>query len=139
MRARLSRPLHRAGKSRQSSRSDHRSRHGTGRSGRSSFARLPPRSVAPSRSARGIGSRAPPSSAKRAAGSRGRRPRPPLPPPARARPLPPPARSYDRRPPGTTGLVFPCSVIFFYLNLVCVDVFDLIFETVFCSSSVSKC
>ncbi|XP_010508261.1 PREDICTED: nucleolin isoform X1 [Camelina sativa] len=99
VRARLSRPLQKAGKSRQSSRSDQRSRHGTGRSGRSSFARLPPRSLPSSRSARGVGSRAPSSSAKRAAGSRGRRPRPPLPPPARVRPLPPPARSYDRRPP----------------------------------------
>ncbi|XP_019082397.1 PREDICTED: polyadenylate-binding protein 3 isoform X2 [Camelina sativa] len=99
VRARLSRPLQQAGKSRQSSRSDQRSRHGTGRSGRSSFARLPPRSLPSSRSARGVGSRAPSSSAKRAAGSRGRRPRPPLPPPARVRPLPPPARSYDRRPP----------------------------------------
>lgn len=116
VRARLSRPLHGAGKGRQPSRSDHRSsRHGSRRSGRSSLARLPPRS------SRGVGPRAPPpSSAKRASGSRGRRPRPPLPPPARARPsrplppparsrplppparsrpLPPPARSYDRRPP----------------------------------------
>ncbi|CAH8265970.1 unnamed protein product [Arabidopsis lyrata] len=117
VRARLSRPLQKAGKGRQSSRSDQRSRHGTGRSGRISFARLPPRSLASSRSARGAGSRAPSSSAKRVSGSRGRRPRPPLPPPARARPLPPPARarplpppararplppparSYDRRPP----------------------------------------
>ncbi|KAG2326122.1 hypothetical protein Bca52824_008850 [Brassica carinata] len=114
VRARLSRPLHRAGKGRQPSRSDHRSRHGSRRSGRSSQARLPPRS------SRGVGPRAPPPSAKRASGSRGRRPRPPLPPPARARPsrplppparsrplpppararpLPPPSRSYDRRPP----------------------------------------
>ncbi|XP_033148300.1 RNA binding motif protein, X-linked-like-1 isoform X3 [Brassica rapa] len=116
VRARLSRPLHGAGKGRQPSRSDHRSsRHGSRRSGRSSLARLPPRS------SRGVGPRAPPpSSAKRVSGSRGRRPRPPLPPPARARPsrplppparsrplppparsrpLPPPARSYDRRPP----------------------------------------
>ncbi|CAF1805316.1 hypothetical protein Bca4012_028806 [Brassica carinata] len=116
VRARLSRPLHGAGKGRQPSRSDHRSsRHGSRRSGRSSLARLPPRS------SRGVGPRAPPpSSAKRANGSRGRRPRPPLPPPARARPsrplppparsrplpppsrarpLPLPARSYDRRPP----------------------------------------
>ncbi|CAH2057974.1 unnamed protein product [Thlaspi arvense] len=110
VRARLSRPLQRAGKGRRSSRSEHRSRHGGGRSGRSSLARLPPRSLASSRSARGIGSRAPPPIAKRAGGSRGRRPRPPLPPPARSRPLPPPARarplppptrarSYDRRPP----------------------------------------
>uniref|UniRef100_A0A1J3EE31 Heterogeneous nuclear ribonucleoprotein Q n=1 Tax=Noccaea caerulescens TaxID=107243 RepID=A0A1J3EE31_NOCCA len=111
VRARLSRPLQRTGRARQSSRPDRRSRHGSGRSGRSSLARLPPRS------ARGVRSRAPPPSTKRAAGSRGRRPRPPLPPPARARPLPPPARarplpppararplspparSYDRRPP----------------------------------------
>ncbi|KAF8099719.1 hypothetical protein N665_0238s0047 [Sinapis alba] len=114
VRARLSRPLQRTGKGRQPSRSDHRSRHGSRRSGRSSLARLPPRS------SRGVGPRAPPPSAKRASGSRGRRPRPPLPPPARARParplpppsrsrplppparsrpLPPPARSYDRRPP----------------------------------------
>ncbi|KAJ0258560.1 Uncharacterized protein HA466_0073290 [Hirschfeldia incana] len=115
VRARLSRPLHRAGgKGRQPSRSDHRSRHGSRRSGRSSLARLPPRS------SRGLGPRAPPPIAKRPSGSRGRRPRPPLPPPsrarpsrplppparsrplpppARARPLPPPSRSYDRRPP----------------------------------------
>lgn len=114
VRARLSRPLQRGGKGRQPSRSDHRSRHGSRRSGRSSLARLPPRS------SRAVGPRAPPPSAKRASGSRGRRPRPPLPPPARARParplppparsrplppparsrpLPPPSRSYDRRPP----------------------------------------
>ncbi|CAH8301674.1 unnamed protein product [Eruca vesicaria subsp. sativa] len=114
VRARLSRPLQRGGKGRQPSRSDHRSSHGSRRSGRSSLARLPPRS------SRGVGPRAPPPSAKRSSGSRGRRPRPPLPPPARARPsrplppparsrplpppararpLPPPSRSYDRRPP----------------------------------------
>lgn len=143
MRARLSRPLHGAGKGRQPSRSDHRSsRHGSRRSGRSSLARLPPRS------SRGVGPRAPPpSSAKKASGSRGRRPRPPLPPPARARPsrplppparsrplppparsrpLPPPARSYDRRPPGTTRTCCFLHVqlsFFFFLSL---SVFEIL-------------
>ncbi|XP_010524445.1 PREDICTED: nucleolin [Tarenaya hassleriana] len=95
VRARLSRPLQRGGKGRHISRSDHRSRHGSGRVGRSSWARPPPRSL-PSRSARGIGSRALPPSSKKPDGSRRRRPIAPA--PARARPLPPP-RSYDRRPP----------------------------------------
>ncbi|CAN8284515.1 unnamed protein product [Cochlearia groenlandica] len=101
VRARLSRPLQRPGRSRLSNRSDTRSRHGTGRSGRSSVARLPPRSLTSSRSA---GARAPLSNAKRPVGSRGRRPRPPLPPPsrARARPLPPPARTRPLPPPART-------------------------------------
>lgn len=95
VRARLSRPLQR-GKGKHVSRGDYRSGRGVGRVVRSSWGRPAPRSL-PMHGVRGIVSRIPPVSMKRAVGLRDRRPVVSM--PTRGRPLAPPARSYDRRAP----------------------------------------
>ncbi|KAH1257668.1 Heterogeneous nuclear ribonucleoproteins A2/B1 [Glycine max] len=91
VRARLSRPLQR-GRGKHISRGDYRSSRGSGMMTRPSWSRPAPRSF-PSRSVRGVGSRAPP---VRPVSVRDRRPMMSI--PARSRPVPPPSRSYDRRP-----------------------------------------